>query len=48
MLSNGQTQAGYPLWYSPITGNEFTTSHHDKQKVAKGTLKNIKRLAGVK
>ena len=44
----GATQAGHPLWYSQITGKEFTTSHHDKQEVAKGTLKNIKRLAGVK
>lgn len=44
----GETQAGHPLWYSPITGKEFTTSHHDKQEVAIGTLKSIMRLAGVK
>ena len=44
----GETQAGHPLWYSPITGKEFTTSLHDKQEVAIGTLKSIMRLAGVK
>lgn len=43
----GETQAGHPLWFSPKTGKEFTTSHHEKQEVATGTLKSIKRMAGI-
>lgn len=43
----GETQAGHPLWYSPKTGKEFTTSHHESKEVANGTLKSIKRLAGI-
>lgn len=43
----GETQSGHPLWYSPKTGKEFTTSHHEKQEVATGTLKSIKRMAGI-
>ena len=43
----GKTQAGHPLWYSPKTGMNFTTSHHEKQEVATGTLKNIKKMAGI-
>ncbi|MBR6746497.1 MAG: type II toxin-antitoxin system HicA family toxin [Muribaculaceae bacterium] len=44
----GATQSGHPLWYSPKTGKEFTTSHHDTHEVAKGTLSSIKRMAGIK
>lgn len=43
----GKTQAGHPLWFSPKTGKEFTTSHHEAQEVATGTLRSIKRLAGI-
>lgn len=43
----GETQAGHPLWYSPKTGKEFATSHHERQEVATGTLKSIKRMAGI-
>lgn len=30
----GKTQAGHPLWFSPKTGKEFITSHHEAQEVA--------------
>ncbi|MBO7509787.1 MAG: type II toxin-antitoxin system HicA family toxin [Bacteroidales bacterium] len=42
-----KTQAGHPLWYSPITGKTFQTSHHGKKQVASGTLKKIKRDSGL-
>lgn len=45
--SLGKSQAGHPLWYSPKTGKEFATSHHERQEVATGTLRNIKKLAGI-
>ena len=32
---------GHPIWYSPITGKEFQTSHHKSQEVKKGTLNSI-------
>ena len=42
------TQGGHPLWYSPKTGKTFQMSHHGKQEVALGTLRKIKRDAGLK
>ena len=38
----------HPKWYSPITGKEFVTSHHDSEEAAIGTLKNIEKLSGVR
>ncbi len=43
----GRTQAGHPIWYSPLTGKEFTTSHHGSEEVAKGTLKSILKSSGL-
>lgn len=43
-----KTQAGHPLWYSPITGKTFQTSHHGKSQVAPGTLRKIKKDAGLR
>ncbi len=40
-------RGGHPLWYSPKTGKTFQMSHHDKQEVATGTLRKIKRDAGL-
>ncbi|WP_373495045.1 type II toxin-antitoxin system HicA family toxin [Aquiflexum sp.] len=39
---------GHPIWYSPITGKEFQTSHHKSQEVKKGTLNSILKDAGIK
>ena len=39
---------GHPLWFSPITGKYFKMGHHKGQEVAKGTLKNILKDAGIK
>ena len=43
----GEQVAGHPEWYSPITGKKFTTSNHGGREVATGTLKSIKRDAGI-
>lgn len=43
----GQTRNGHPEWYSPLTGQYFTTGAHGKQEVATGTLRNIKKASGV-
>ena len=37
----------HPRWYSPITKNQFQTSHHESEEVKTGTLQRIKRLAGI-
>ena len=38
----------HPIWYSPITGKYFETSHHGSEEAKKGTLKDIERRSGVK
>ncbi|MBO4370448.1 MAG: type II toxin-antitoxin system HicA family toxin, partial [Paludibacteraceae bacterium] len=43
----GETIAGHPEWYSPITGKYFPTSHHLNHEVAPKTLKNIIRDSGI-
>lgn len=43
----GKQTAGHPLWYSPKSGETFTTSNHDKQEVPTGTLRNILKSAGL-
>ncbi|MBR5076999.1 MAG: type II toxin-antitoxin system HicA family toxin [Bacteroidales bacterium] len=40
-------QGGHPLWYSPRTGKTFQMSHHGRKEVAAGTLRKIKRDAGL-
>lgn len=37
----------HPTWYSPETGKYFQTSHHKSEEVKPGTLKSIKRDAGI-
>lgn len=44
----GDTSGGHPDWYSPVTGNRFTTSHHLSQEVKNGTLRSIMKASGVK
>lgn len=39
---------GHPLWYSPLTGQTFETSHHRSAEVATGTLRKILKEAGIK
>lgn len=43
----GNSIAGHPEWYSPITGKYFPTSNHGSKEVAPGTLRNIIRDAGI-
>lgn len=44
----GKEQAGHPLWRNPKTGILFQMSHHPSEEVATGTLKKIKKAAGIK
>lgn len=44
----GRQQAGHPLWYSPKTGMSFQMSNHGSEEVAKGTLNQILKRAGLK
>lgn len=39
--------SNHEMWYSPKTGNHFTVGRHKTQEVAAGTLKSIKRDAGI-
>ncbi len=39
--------ANHTLWYSPITGQTFPVSRHKTEEVPIGTLKSIKRAAGI-
>ena len=39
--------AGHPIWYSPKTGKEFKMSNHGGEEVATGTLRAIKKAAGL-
>jgi len=43
----GRQQNGHPLWFSPKTGKEFKLSNHGSEEVATGTLRAIKRAAGI-
>ena len=43
----GELICGHPEWYSPKTGKYFAMSHHHSEEVATGTLKSIKRTAGL-
>lgn len=38
----------HEIWYSPITGESFSVGRHEQQEVAKGTLKSILEMAGLK
>ena len=40
--------AGHPIWHSPITGKDFKMSNHGGEEVAKGTLRSIMKVAGLK
>lgn len=39
--------AGHPIWYSQKTGKEFKMSNHGGEEVATGTLRAIKKAAGL-
>lgn len=39
--------ANHTLWYSPITGKIFPVGRHKTEDVRPGTLKSIKRDAGL-
>lgn len=38
----------HEVWYSPLTGNEFTIPRHQAKEVAIGTFKMIIKQSGVK
>jgi predicted RNA binding protein YcfA (HicA-like mRNA interferase family) len=37
----------HTIWYSPITGKIFPVSRHKTEEVPTGTLKSIKKDAGL-
>lgn len=39
--------ANHEQWFSPKTGKTFSIGRHKNQEVASGTLRNIKRDAGL-
>lgn len=43
----GEQMNGHPLWKSEKTGALFKMSHHGKEEVRPGTLKNILKAAGL-
>ena len=41
-----QGKGDHEIWFSPITGKTFPVPH-PKRQIPVGTLKSIKRLAGI-
>ncbi|MBR1810754.1 MAG: type II toxin-antitoxin system HicA family toxin [Clostridia bacterium] len=37
----------HEIWFSPKTQKQFPVGRHDKKEVASGTLKSIRRDAGL-
>ena len=38
----------HEMWYSPITGQRFPVGRHNTEDVRLGTLKSIRKAAGLK
>ncbi|MCH5352980.1 MAG: type II toxin-antitoxin system HicA family toxin [Acutalibacter sp.] len=38
----------HEIWFSPLTGKNFTVPRHDQEEVPAGTLKSIRKDAGSK
>lgn len=39
--------ANHTMWYSPITGQCFPVSRHKTEEIPRGTLKSIRKAAGL-
>ena len=39
--------ANHSIWYSPVTGQKFPVSRHKTEEIPAGTLKSIRRAAGL-
>lgn len=39
--------SNHEMWYSPKTQKHFTVGRHNTQEVAAGTLRSIKKDAGI-
>lgn len=39
--------ANHTIWFSPVTGKKFPVSRHKTQEVPTGTLKSIRKAAGI-
>ena len=37
----------HEIWYSSVTGMKFEVGRHDKEEVPTGTLKKIRKAAGL-
>ncbi len=40
--------SGHDVWYSPITGKEFTVWRHPSREIPTGTAQSILKTAGLK
>lgn len=40
--------SSHEIWFSPITGNQFPVGRHNTEEIPQGTLKSIKKAAGLK
>ena len=40
--------ANHEIWYSPVTGKQFTVSRHKTQEVKAKTLHSILKAAGIR
>lgn len=39
--------ANHEIWYSPITNQTFPVPRHGSQEMKDGTLRSIKKMAGI-
>ncbi len=39
--------ANHEIWFSKATGKRFTVGRHNREEVPTGTLKSIKKAAGI-
>ena len=39
--------ANHDIWFSPITNQTFPVPRHGSQELRDGTLKSIKKMAGI-
>lgn len=46
--NTGHQMGGHPVWYSTKTDREFKMSNHGSEEVARGTLNQILKAAGLK
>lgn len=46
-IEGGDRLPNVSIWYSPVTGQKFPVSRHKTEEIPAGTLKSIRRAAGL-